>query len=94
MTIDTFPHLVRQQFPNARRCGLAADWQADAYLVSAGQPNLGRGYYVIDDEHGSAELVYRDFDRDDDGAIKEIARGRICASTMMRFAMMLRGAIR
>ena len=51
-------------------CGLNADWSVSAWLILPDQPgtppNRGSGYYLTDNEDGTASLVWRIFDGDED----------------------------
>lgn len=55
-------------------CGLNADWSVTAWLIKqdnpVNKPNHGSGFYLLDNENGTASLVWRRFTGSDDVIIE------------------------
>ncbi len=55
-------------------CGLNADWSVTAWLIKQDNPvtapNYGSGFYLTDNENGTASLVWRNFTGGDDPIIQ------------------------
>ena len=57
-------------------CGLNADWSVTAWPIKhdvhGTKPNTGSGFYLLDNENGTASLVWRRFDGSPDDPIIQI----------------------